>query len=284
MNRVAASILLACVSMGACKKHEETVRVEATQTPTPVETATVAAAAPSASTSAAESASAAILTDPSVDGGKEAARLEAIRQAQEFGMIGMLNAGDAGALSSVFGGDAGALGNMWGDSVGESFGAGGLGLRGTGAGGGQGEGIGLGNIGTIGHGSGTGTGSGYGHGSTRLGGPHTTPPKIRQGAITVNGRLPPEVIQRIVRQNFGRFRLCYENGLRSDPKLAGTVATKFVIATDGSVSSAARDSSTTMTDAAVVSCITRAFSNLSFPQPEGGIVTVVYPVILEPGD
>lgn len=43
-------------------------------------------------------------------------------------------------------------GNMWGESIGESYGAGGLGLSGTGSGGGgRGEGIGLGSIGTIGH-------------------------------------------------------------------------------------------------------------------------------------
>jgi hypothetical protein len=47
---------------------------------------------------------------------------------------------------------------MWGDHVGESFGAGGVGLSGVGeGGGGRGEGIGLGSIGTIGHGSGTGS-------------------------------------------------------------------------------------------------------------------------------
>jgi hypothetical protein len=47
--------------------------------------------------------------------------------------------------------------NMWGDEVGESFGAGGLGLSGIGeGGGGRGEGIGLGSIGTIGHGAGLG--------------------------------------------------------------------------------------------------------------------------------
>ncbi len=49
---------------------------------------------------------------------------------------------------------------MWSDVIGDSFGAGGLGLSGVGeGGGGRGEGIGLGSIGTIGHGSGTGTGS-----------------------------------------------------------------------------------------------------------------------------
>lgn len=65
----------------------------------------------------------------------------------------------------------GALGALMGDSIGESFGFGGLGLSGTGmGGGGTGEGtIGLGNIGTIGHGGGTGTGSGYGRGGGSFG-------------------------------------------------------------------------------------------------------------------
>ena len=46
---------------------------------------------------------------------------------------------------------------LWGDHVGDSFGAGGLGLSGTGeGGGGYGSGIGLGSIGTVGHGAGVG--------------------------------------------------------------------------------------------------------------------------------
>lgn len=55
-------------------------------------------------------------------------------------------------------------GGLMGDDVGEAFGYGGLGLRGTGrGGGGTGEGtIGLGALGTIGHGSGQGYGSGAG--------------------------------------------------------------------------------------------------------------------------
>ena len=36
-------------------------------------------------------------------------------------------------------------------------------------------------------------------------------------------------------------------------------------------------------DNGVVSCVVRAFYGLSFPQPEGGIVTVVYPIMLSPG-
>ena len=107
------------------------------------------------------------------------------------------------------------------------------------------------------------------------------PPSIRAGAVQVNGRLPPEVIQRIVRQNFGRLRLCYETGLRKAPDLHGRVAVKFVIDRAGSVTSAA-DGGSDLPDATVVACIVRAFGSLSFPQPEGGIVTVVYPFVFTP--
>jgi hypothetical protein len=223
------------------------------------------------------------------------ARQAALREAAEFGMIGLLNTGGGGdpnaptapwGREDSLGNDPmSARGNMWGDSIGDSFGAGGLGLSGVGeGGGGRGEGIGLGNIGTIGHGAGTGTGQGFGNGHGRLGGAHQTrAPSIRQGATQVNGRLPPEVIQRIVRQNFGRFRLCYENGMRTNPNLAGRVAVKFVIDRAGSVSTAS-DGGSDLPDQGVVSCVVRGFNNLSFPQPEGGIVTVVYPIIFNPGD
>jgi hypothetical protein len=105
---------------------------------------------------------------------------------------------------------------------------------------------------------------------------------LRQGATTVNGRLPPEVVQRIVRQNFGRFKLCYENGLRTKPDLAGRVSVRFRIDTTGAVAEAKRDPTTTLPDNATVDCIVRGYTNLSFPQPEGGEVTVVYPIDFQP--
>ena len=223
------------------------------------------------------------------------ARQAALKEAAEFGMIGLLNTGaggDPNAPTAPWGREdslgndpMSARGNMWGDTIGDSFGAGGLGLSGVGeGGGGRGEGIGLGNIGTFGHGAGTGTGQGFGSGHGRLGGSHQTrAPSIRQGATTVNGRLPPEVIQRIVRQNFGRFKLCYEDGLRKNPSLQGRVAVKFVIDRSGAVSTA-QDGGSEIQDPGVVQCVVRGFNNLSFPQPEGGIGTVVYPIIFTPGD
>ncbi|MBS2013592.1 MAG: AgmX/PglI C-terminal domain-containing protein [Deltaproteobacteria bacterium] len=115
-------------------------------------------------------------------------------------------------------------------------------------------------------------------------GPSSTgrrPPSVRMAPVTVNGRLPPEVIQRILRASFGRFRLCYENGLRSNPDLAGRVTVKFVIDRKGDVASAA-DGGSTLPDQAVVGCIVRAIGGVSFPAPEGGVVTVVYPLDLAP--
>lgn len=223
------------------------------------------------------------------------ARQAALKEAAEFGMIGLLNVGagaDPNAPTAPWGREdslgndpMSARGNMWGDAIGDSFGAGGLGLSGVGeGGGGRGEGIGLGNIGTIGHGAGTGNGQGFGNGHGRLGGSHQTKsPSLRQGTTQVNGRLPPEVIQRIVRQNFGRFRLCYENGMRQNPNLQGRVSVKFVIDRSGAVSTS-QDGGSDLPDQAVVSCVVRGFQNLSFPQPEGGIVTVVYPIIFTPGE
>jgi hypothetical protein len=221
------------------------------------------------------------------------ARQAALRDAAEFGMIGLLNSGAGGdpdAPTAPWGRDdslgndpLSARGNMWGDSIGESFGAGGLGLSGIGeGGGGRGEGIGLGSVGTLGHGAGTGTGQGFGSGHGRLGRSHRArPPRVRMGATSVSGRLPPEVIQRIVRQNFGRFRLCYENGLRNNPNLQGRVSVRFVITRQGTVSNVSGGGD--LPDGGVVSCVTRAFYGLTFPQPEGGIVTVGYPIMFQPG-
>jgi hypothetical protein len=195
--------------------------------------------------------------------------------AREFGLIGLINTtpGSGGQIEP------------WtrDDSVPPS-GADGLGLAGIGeGGGGRGEGIGLGSIGTLGHGAGTGTGQGFGSGNGRLGGAHRAKPAtVKMGAGTVAGRLPREVIQRIVRQNFGRFRLCYENGLRKDPTLAGKVSVSFEITRGGETSKIAATSD--MKDKTVVACVQKGFAGLSFPQPEGDVVKVTYPIMFSPGD
>jgi hypothetical protein len=103
------------------------------------------------------------------------------------------------------------------------------------------------------------------------------------GETNVSGSLPPEVVQRVVRQSFGRFRLCYEDGLRNDPALAGKVTVTFLIAASGDVATAT--ASGELPDAAVRSCVARSFLTLSFPPPDkGGTVKVSYPIIFSPGE
>jgi len=227
-------------------------------------------------------------------------RTRALDAAHTFGMIGLIaqNSGDPSAPIAAWGrADAlgadpiSAQGNMWGASIGESAGVGGLGLTGTGEnGGGIGEGVGLNpnQMAGLGHfwgPAGMGPG-GIGIGTTcpgcRLGGHAPRGPSVRpNGNTVVNGHIPAEVIQRVVRNNFGRFRNCYMNGLRDNPNLEGRVVTRFTVDRQGMVSSA-QDGGSALPNSAVVQCVIKAFYSLSFPEHDGGIVTVVYPLALQP--
>ena len=212
-----------------------------------------------------------------------------VEAARTFGMIELL-----GSLSSTAGGGSpfvrdpalghdgfDAEGGMFGDP-GESGGLGGLRLSGGGnGGGGHGTGVGLDGIGTCA--SGNCGPAGFAHGIGRISGEHKLRvPTLRSPNTTVSGRLPSEVVQRIVRQNYGRFRMCYENGLRANPNLTGRVTARFVIGREGSVTNAANGGSD-LPDSGVVSCVVQAFYGLSFPTPENGIVTVSYPILFSPG-
>jgi len=185
------------------------------------------------------------------------------------------------------------LGNMWAPDIGDASGFG-WGLSGTGEGGGcQGgpcTGVGLNGISGLGIGIGKcenppcdGLGRGHGH----L--PGTYVPKSGPGLrwakeIDVNGHIPPEVIQRIVRQNGGRFRNCYENGLRQNPALSGRVAVKFIIGRDGDVSMSADSGQSDMPDMSVRACVVKSFYGITFPAPQGGTVQVTYPLMFTPSE
>ena len=108
------------------------------------------------------------------------------------------------------------------------------------------------------------------------------PPKVQMGFTQVNGRLPPDVVWRIIAQNVGRFQACYTPAYRLNPSLTGRVSVRFIIEFDGSVSSVS-DAGSDLPDAGVVSCVICAFNGLSFPEPMGGIVTVVMPIMMFKG-
>lgn len=218
-----------------------------------------------------------------------AERLDTLRAAASFGMIGVLAEEGTATAGSPWGRSSelqeaslqdAAL--FFGDDLGSGNGRGGLGLSQPGDGaGGPGAGVGVGALGTLSGGSG-GTPGGFGASHGRPGGSHPTRgPRIRAVSSSVSGRLPPAVIQRIVRQNFGRFRNCYEPGVARNPNLQGRVAVRFVIGRDGGVASVANAGSS-LADSQVVSCVVRTFYGLSFPKPESGTVRVEYPIVFSP--
>lgn len=219
---------------------------------------------------------------------------EAAKQmAASFGLIAVLNSSDPNAPVVPWGtvsngsDQKSAIGSMFGTSIDDAAGMNGLNLWGTDeGGGGKAQYIGLNGINGLG-----GPGNCVGANCTGIGSrtgvlPGGYVPKgpgpMRILNFSANGRLDPAVIQRIVQQNSGRFRQCYIMGLSRNPSLEGHVGVKFIIDRTGAVSTAV-DGGSTIPDASVTSCVVRSFTSLSFPAPEGGMVTVQYGFAFTPG-
>ncbi len=221
---------------------------------------------------------------------------EIAEEAKTFGMISLLDKDDKNARPAsafaAFDMDA-ANGGLRGDIFKDAFGMGSDGLSGVGeGGGGLGGGVGITQIGGLGHGNSSATtdGSMGGQGFGRAGGHlREHPTKVTYQFISgdymtqVNGRLPPESVRDVVRANFGRLRGCYEEALLRKPELEGRVNVKFVIDRSGVVSVAELAESTTLDDTKATSCIVAQYKQMTFPEPSGGIVTVVYPVVFSRG-
>ncbi len=143
-----------------------------------------------------------------------------------------------------------------------------------------GGGIGLGSgtgAGGIGLGSGTGTSTNpqgkIGLGTTRSFNrtrPHN--PTMRVKKLTAEGRLPTDIIRRILRRSMPTVLNCYKVATKLDSTLEGNVISKFKISSDGKVSqSSAKGMTRTVND-----CVAKAVSTAVFPRPQGKSVTVRY--------
>ena len=201
------------------------------------------------------------------------------------GLLGALGRG-GGGLSTVFGsgglgGDLrGAVGNMFGPVVGDSYGLGGLGIRGSGSGGGGGgETIGIGAVGTKGRGGGLGS---YGTGVGGLGKKGERDVNVSTGSAVVMGSIDKELVRKVIQDHAAQIRYCYEQQLAINPRLQGKVAIKWIINADGSATSAQVDGgTTTLEDAKVHECMKARIQSWAFPKPKGGGMAVItYPWIL----
>ena len=182
--------------------------------------------------------------------------------------------GSSGLSSDLTGGIGGLIG-----AKGTQIGSGGLGSRGSGLGGG-GTAEGLGGLGTKGRGSGA---SGYGSGGGNFGAKGEGGIGRIGGDPIILGALDKSLIDAVIKRHMNQIRYCYQRELNKNPNLGGKITVKFVIAKDGSVSSAQTKNST-MKNPAVESCINSRFMRFKFPEPKGGgIVIVSYPFIFAPG-
>jgi ankyrin repeat protein len=107
------------------------------------------------------------------------------------------------------------------------------------------------------------------------------------GAVTATtpqfGQIPPQDIQRVLRAAGGRFGLCYEQSLYCCPNLDYRITLRFVIGKDGSVTKAKNVDVDLSARRETIECAVQAVRGLTFPKPNGGPVTVVYPWWFGPG-
>lgn len=98
----------------------------------------------------------------------------------------------------------------------------------------------------------------------------------------IMGTLDKGLIDAVIKRNMNQLRYCYQRELTRNETLAGKITVKFVIAKDGTVSSATTRS-TTMANPAVEDCLNGRFMKFLFPEPAGGgIVIVSYPFVFSP--
>jgi outer membrane biosynthesis protein TonB len=197
--------------------------------------------------------------------------------AEGAGFMGALNSdlGEMFSATGLGGGVVEALGRSTGPS-GRQFGTG-LGWDGDGpGGGGVAEGM-PGGTGTKGHG---------GDRSSLSGGEPTgkkrTGNLAKGGQVIQIGNMDAALIDQVVKQHLNQYRYCYQRELQKDYGLSGKVTLKWIIASDGSVSSA-NVKRETIENSAVTRCMVNVARRMQFPQPKGGIVIVSYPFLFSPG-
>jgi len=217
---------------------------------------------------------------PGTDPDKKAKDLAKIRK---LGLIAALSrmgvAGGGGGLPGPAGLGTGINPSLGGTraqaGVGDAYGVGGLGTRGTGSGGG-GNALGIGGLGTKGSGHGRG-----GYGEVDLGGRGKDETVFVPGRTTVVGGLSRDVINRVIQKHYNEIKYCYEKELSRNPELYGKVTVLFLIEGSGRVGEALVQQ-TTMASEPVESCMINHVRRWLFPAPQGGgTVQVTYPYVFK---
>lgn len=194
---------------------------------------------------------------------------EAVKEAEQFGILGVLGGTGSGKPEDVFGGVVGGV------IGGPGSGFGGLGLSGTGlGGGGTGIGIGgLGSIGTLGHGSRTGSDYG-GVGIRGISSGSSERVRVQISNVKVTGALLDDVVQRHVDDHRDDLQKCHDLERSLSGTRWGSITLRFNIDAKGHVDDVQLYESTT-TSRDLESCLAHVVGMFEFPPPNANTTTSV---------
>jgi len=101
------------------------------------------------------------------------------------------------------------------------------------------------------------------------------PPSVGVEKVAViSGDVDARAVQRAIRERWWKMRFCYDDALQRNPKLKGKTVVRAVIG-PGGVLSDVRNAGSDLPDKAMVACVVAAYSQLSYPSPDGGTATFI---------
>lgn len=95
--------------------------------------------------------------------------------------------------------------------------------------------------------------------------------------------LEAEEILKVIRENLGQIKCCYESFLQINPDSSGRIKVLFIVNLDGSVKNVSTKENTVSQSKIMENCISKRMLEWKFPKPRGNIpVTVTYPFEFNP--
>ena len=102
-------------------------------------------------------------------------------------------------------------------------------------------------------------------------------------AVVGSGIVDRNAVSAVINRRRGALVSCYERELKKNPNLKGKITVRFTIGTAGRVTSSSVANST-LSSAAVGSCVASRIRGWRFPKPEGGSVSVSKSFVFAPGN
>ena len=133
-----------------------------------------------------------------------------------------------------------------------------------------------------------GTAAAWAGATSEAGGDNKPPhpaPRVKVDVLKITGKASEADVLRVARsKGYWPLRLCYEEGLRRDQKLHGSVKFRITIGNSGDVRQVAARPGSDLDDKKVAGCVLRAAKGITFPRPLRGTAQASLEVSLWPGD